>query len=38
MDLQTFQNEFNIWLLMMSFGNASRGLNTVVEYLKNKYV
>ena len=35
--LQDFQNNFSIYLAMNTFGNVSGGLNTVVEYLKNKH-
>lgn len=35
--LQDFQNNFSMWLAIQTFGNVSGGLNTVVEYLKNKH-
>lgn len=35
--LQDFQNNFTDWLFMFSFGNINGGINTIVEYLKNKH-
>ena len=35
--LQDFQNNLNIWLMMVSFGNINGGINTIIEYLKNKH-
>jgi hypothetical protein len=37
MDLQTFQDTFSMWCMMMSGGNANNGVARIVEYLKNKY-
>lgn len=37
MSLQDFQNNLNLWLMMISFGNINGGVDTIVEYLKNKY-
>jgi len=37
MDLQSFQNNFQIWIMTQTFGNINGGLNAIVEYLKNKH-
>lgn len=37
-DLQDFQNTFQMWIMMMQpFQHYTSGVNKVVEYLKNKY-
>lgn len=36
-DLQTFQSTFQMYLMTQTFVNINGGLNTVIEYLKNKH-
>lgn len=37
MDLHTFNSNFNIYLMMVNFGDINGGVIKIVEYLKNKY-
>lgn len=34
---QDFQNMFQMWILMQSFGNFNGGMNQLVQWLRNKH-
>jgi len=37
MDLHTFNSNFNIWCMMMNFGDIEGAVVKIIEYLKNRY-